>query len=787
MQRLLIHLRVLFWVLGLSLACASLLRAAPTLVHQPPLAAVAGQPVPVNVTVTDPASRIVQVTLYYRTAGALGYQQELMSGAGYNYSARIPGNAVTAAGVEYYLEARNTAGEKATAPPLNAATAPYHLVAREAAGAPALRLVYPAAESVISPEAGAVVVAVDAGRSRPDPSSLSVTFDGAVVTGRCQVSETLISFALPVNLASGRHEVGVKLKNLDGAEARASWFFSVSREAGPEFAAQPQAEERAAAVRLAGGLTAEIQYAALTRKPADTAYLAQPESWLNRLNFNLDGKLLGLNLLGSVYLTSEDQPGRQPVDRLRLELFDDSFNLTVGDMYPLFSDYSLYNLFVRGAGVALTSGPRDLSFSEFRVLGGLTQVPIEGRDASSPGTFEQWLWATRWVYHFLPGTGLALNFSSVNDYPHSITNNGGNFPANNHVATAEANIKIPWAPEVSTSLFGEYGFSYYDETQTLLSISLADAYRGGMRWDWGGRSYLQLQYKNTGANFVSLASPWLIGDWRGLAGDAQIFLFEDKLAISASGEAWHDNLDGQKTQTYIDAAGVSVTAGTTTTTRLSGQLNYRLSDYVPSVSVGYSLNRQQDDTTPSPIVDNQTHVLSLGAGGQIPVGPDQLLANLSYSQTDFADLATPRLSADMSSSSFILSLMYLLGREWSFSAGYGLTGNWIKASGLAPAAGGTTAGTQDQKLDYVLANLRAAWKALPGKLDLGAGLELLNGKDNLRLVENGLTTLSVDGTYYFTSGHSLGLKVASIDYADRLQSANSYGEFVVTLRYGLNF
>jgi len=84
-------------------------------------------------------------------------------------------------------------------------------------------------------------------------------------------------------------------------------------------------------------------------KDSETApYFYQPRGWLNRANLNLNGVLGGLNFLASAYVTSEETPGRQPVDRLRLEIFDDTFNATLGDMYPVFSTYSLNNLFVRG-------------------------------------------------------------------------------------------------------------------------------------------------------------------------------------------------------------------------------------------------------------------------------------------------------------------------------------------------------------------------------------------------------------------------------------------------------
>ncbi len=210
-------------------------QAAPNIVHQPPLEAKAGQPVPINAMVTDAAAPVVQVRMYYRSGGTLGYQFQLLTGAGYNYGGLIPKEAVTAAGVDYYLEARNQKGEVSTSPLLNAAGAPYHLVSREAAGAPTLRLLLPEDGSALTPdEATVAVVAMDAGASRPELSSLSVVFDGRDVTAQCRVSETLVTFTLPEKLSAGAHSLRVKLRNLDGAEALSpAWSFTLRPAGAP--------------------------------------------------------------------------------------------------------------------------------------------------------------------------------------------------------------------------------------------------------------------------------------------------------------------------------------------------------------------------------------------------------------------------------------------------------------------------------------------------------------------------------------------------------------------------
>ncbi len=762
--------------------------AMPNIVHQPPLEVMQGRSLSINATITDPGSSLIQVRLFFRISGTLGYRVQVMTAAGYNYKGQIPGAIVLSKGVQYYIEARNQAGEIRTSPVLNAAHAPHQVVVRKAASAPVVRLLAPEEGAWLTPQEAVMVVAIDAGRSRPDLSTLKVILDGQDVTNQARISETMISFVPPKDLSEGEHKFQVKVRNLDGVEAEAAArSFIVSRSGKPEARAEKRKEELAKAPRqFVGSLGTEVQYAALTREPGSTLYLNRPAGWLNRLNLNWAGKAGELNMLGAIFLTDEETPGQQPVNRFSLEIFDKSFNFTAGDIYPVFSDYSISNIFLRGGSLALTSGRTDKAYSKFQVLGGMTRIPIEGR-SDAGGTFEQWLWGTQWFYNFLPGTGFSLNFSTINDYANSIDEDGGSLPANNHLATSEGRVKINLAPRFATTFYGEYGLSYYDESQNLLSLSLGEAFRGGTRWEWGNRNSMDIQYRHTGANYVSLANDWLIGDWEGLAGDAQVYLLHDTLALLANAEIWSDNLDGQKTQTYLDAAGTSVTAGTTRTTYFSGMINYAVSNLIPNLSAGYSFNSQQDDSQPSSVINNQTSVLNLRVGIQLALDSDQVLTNINLSQTQYRDLAQDKLSADMDFLSFQCSLIYLRGRDWSFTGGYGLTRNMGDYTGVTLTAVSTSPLVEKQTIDYHSTNLQANWKAWPGKLDLGLGWENLSGKDDADLVGNNLSTISLSSTYYFTAVQSLSLNLMNIAYSDRISDINSYGEFVTNLRYGLNF
>jgi len=762
--------------------------SAPNILHQPPLEAREGQPVDIAVMVTDAGAPVVQVRLFYRTAGTQAFQLQVMNGSGFIYIAQLPGSVVLASGVEYYIEAADQAGQSETSPAVNPQLAPYHVSAIRQVSGPGLEFLSPGDGTTVTPEDAVVVVAIRADKARPDVGSIRIYFDEQDVTSRAQVSETLISLVLPEPVADGLHGLKVSLRSLDGhASESPTWSFTV-RGSGKTQAgrsgqtAEPQAA--AAEVRLTGNVAAESQFSLLSQRPDDTTYLSQPEGFLNRLNVNLAGRLGDMNLSGSAYLTSEEKPGRQPVDRFRLEASNGFMLMTAGDVYPTFSEYTVSNMFVRGGRLHLTSGLPGESYSQLQVVGGLTRLPIEGR-YGYPGTFEQWLWGMRWVHDFLPGTGFAVNYDTLNDFAQSIQNTGNAMPVDNHAASGELHIRIPFTSRMATVLYGEYGQSFYDSEQNFTTYSVGNAYRAGLRWEWQGRSQVQVEYKRNGANFVSLANPWLIGDWEGVTGKGTLYLLNDDLALSANVDSWHDNLDQQKNHEYQDAFGNTVTAGTTRTLFWSGSVNYRLSPYLSGLFLSYSMNRQQDDSRPAPSIDNLTQVLNVGLGTQwpLPAWGHQVFFNTSYSRTGYQDASARKLSPDMVSGTWMSSLMVSLGRFWVLGGGFGLTKNQLNSSNLAFP----TALPSRQTVDYTLANLRASWKIKPGEWEANAGWESTAGRDDQSSVDNTLSRITAGGTHMVASGQSLGLTLSQIQYLDRIVSSKSYQEWVANLRYSLQF
>jgi hypothetical protein len=118
-------LKTLWMALALSAAGLSLGAAVPAqLIHTPVLAGTAGQDLLVAATLVG-APANAKVRVYYRAHGQEIYRSLELEGPAGSISGSIPGDAVEADGLEYYLEAAVYSGAGKTVlasyPPVNPA------------------------------------------------------------------------------------------------------------------------------------------------------------------------------------------------------------------------------------------------------------------------------------------------------------------------------------------------------------------------------------------------------------------------------------------------------------------------------------------------------------------------------------------------------------------------------------------------------------------------------------------------------------------------------------------
>ncbi len=756
--------------------------AAPVIVHQPPVQAEAGKPVLITATITDPTGTgIQQALLFVRTKGTLGYWQVPMSGQGSLFSAAIPGKLVLPAGVEYYLEVRDQSGLVTTAPMFNATLNPYQVTVADSTGGPALVLLSPEPDALIAPEEAVIVVGLEAKASPLDMATLKFYFDEQDVTDAVRRTRTMLSYVAPESLAPGLHGVRVEIKDEQGRLGKSpTWTFRIQREGET-----PTPGSKPTGVSVHGQMTASSQLALLTDKPAQTNFLRQPEGFLNRLDLNLYGQWSDWRINGHMNLSSEETPGQQPADRFFLEAFNHQVMIQAGDLYPLFSEYSLYNYFVRGGAVRLLSGQAQGAHSRLTVVGGLTKVPIEGRAFEysggyivydQPGTYEQWLVGSQWAYDFLPGTGLTLNYASIMDNRDSLQVPAGAEAHQNHVLTGEGNLKVFFLPDFTTTLYGEYGVDYYDERQSVTDISLGEAYRAGNRWQWLDNNFIQVQLERLGANYVALGNPGLSGDWQGVTGDGQLNFLQDNLSLLGQFKAGHDNVEGQKN---IDPA----IDQTTTTTLLTTSVNYRLPPLLQNFSVGYSYNQMTEAPGALQQVNNLIRTLSVGTTWLwLLNNSDQLVSSLTYSFLDLKNLAVVKISGDGQTQTINLGLQYLNVSGLTLSGSWGLTRSQQDNDGVI-----TPLNWDRRLLNQTILTVRADYSLLPGQLALTAGMDWFHQQDDKTTVQSDMTSFNLGGTYYLPHQQILRLTLTGVGYQDALIGQSDYTELIVDLRYGVGF
>lgn len=145
----------------------------PAIAHAPVNTHTEGQAITITANITDDVG-VANATLYYRVKGTTTWTHVAMTYSGGVYTATIPAASVTTAGIEYYVESWDTAGNKATFPATNPTTAPQVVTVTAAStGAPTNELPWIWILVGIVLVAGVALVAVALLRRKKTPTPRS--------------------------------------------------------------------------------------------------------------------------------------------------------------------------------------------------------------------------------------------------------------------------------------------------------------------------------------------------------------------------------------------------------------------------------------------------------------------------------------------------------------------------------------------------------------------------------------------------------------------------------------
>lgn len=367
-----IGVRVAFCILVIT----GLIFGKTKVLHSPPRDLRAGMPITIEALIDGSVVEAERLRLFFRVAGQDTYVEENMNEYMGVYTGTIPANFVTPEGVEYLIIAEMADGTMAAFPEVDPYNVPMFLAVRKAAenggkatltGSSDIQEGVRSDIIVLSPEEGQVIAAEEVviafslfNVMDVDRSSILLTLDGVSIMKQTEVSEDLI-LCRPRNLKPGLHTVKLNMKNQFGDP-----FSTVVI----NFTVVKTVEEAKRVFQYTGRVIAE----------ANSEQVRGVRQNINYVRANASGSYDWLSVNAKAFITSQEDPTKQPRNRLTVGLNTSIFDLNLGDVTPRFSELLLNGKRVRGVEANLK-----LKYFNTHVIYGQTERAIEGT-ISSPDT-----------------------------------------------------------------------------------------------------------------------------------------------------------------------------------------------------------------------------------------------------------------------------------------------------------------------------------------------------------------------------------------------------------------
>ena len=313
------------------------------ILHSPPRNAVAGIPVKIEALVEGDTVEVEQMRIFYREAGQSSFIEEEISEYMGVYTGYIPAEHVTERGIEYLVIADLVGGSAIAFPEVDPYNVPMFISVKKGAEtkpsiAQGEKDVTGGIQSgilVLSPEEGEVVAAADVVLAfslfnAPNVSleSVRLEVDGVSVVKQAEISQELI-IARPQKLRPGLHTVKLNLKNQSNDPyAPIVINFTVV-----------QTREEAQRV---------LQYNGRVATEASSEQVRGVRQDIQWLRANISGSYDWLSFDAKTFITSQEEPDKQPRNRLTAGLKSSYLDLTFGDVNPIFTEFGLRGKRVRG-------------------------------------------------------------------------------------------------------------------------------------------------------------------------------------------------------------------------------------------------------------------------------------------------------------------------------------------------------------------------------------------------------------------------------------------------------
>ncbi|MDP8206617.1 MAG: hypothetical protein P9L92_08155 [Candidatus Electryonea clarkiae] len=332
--------------------------------HIPIVFAEAGEPIEINATLDGDVTndQVVEAYIWYRNRDQEAFDFAEMIPGMENFTGEIPGEHISAVGIEYYLEFKLNDGRKTTFPSALPEANPVVVSVRGTSPGEtisAVLIISPEPESMVPEEDLLVAVAFDQSVRTIDPSKVVLRIDGIDRTHTAAVTEDVLT-AIAGNIRPGRHRIDIVSEEETGSVLLETWYFSVRSER----------ERMSARTGIRGNIRGTAEFVGSMQR------FSSLEQQVAHENLSIRGKFGNFSALAMARLKSEEQGNLQPQHRFKVSLGMPWWRIRAGDINPRYNELVLYGRRVRGAELNLLTGP----FNVYLISGDINRA-VEGRHA----------------------------------------------------------------------------------------------------------------------------------------------------------------------------------------------------------------------------------------------------------------------------------------------------------------------------------------------------------------------------------------------------------------------
>jgi hypothetical protein len=342
--------------------------------HSPPRNIFMNSPIKIEALIEESIVQVERVRIFYREAGQNAFIEEEMEEYMGVYTCNIPAEYVTEEGVEYLIMAELSDGSMTAYPEVDPYNVPMFLAVKQLSD---IRQQTVRERSdiqggirsdiiILSPEEGEVVAAEEVVLAfslfnTPDVSleTIQLDLDGISVLNQTEISEDMI-ISRPKNLSPGLHTIKLNMKNQYGDPYSTIIVnFSVVR----------TVEESQRVFKYTGRVSAE----------ANSEQVRGIRQNINSLRANASGSYDWLKFNAKTFISSQEDPDKQPRNRFTVGFRTSVFDLSLGDVNPRFSEFALRGKRVRGVDANLK-----LKYFNTHIVYGETVRAIQGTISDEP-------------------------------------------------------------------------------------------------------------------------------------------------------------------------------------------------------------------------------------------------------------------------------------------------------------------------------------------------------------------------------------------------------------------